>query len=249
MRTIALIVEYDGTLFHGFQRQTSQRTVAGELERALTTLCGHPVQIVGAGRTDAGVHATGQVVSFETSYEGPVERMPLALTGMLRGEGIAVLRAVERAPGFSARYDARARTYEYLILNRLSPSPLRERRALFVRAALDLGVMNAACTPLLGEHDFSSFCAELPERGRPVRVVERLVLERRDDLIELTIVADSFLHQMVRIIVGTLIDIGRGRREHAAMAAILAARDRVAAGPTAPPHGLYLTHVRYGDPL
>ncbi|HLN46688.1 MAG TPA: tRNA pseudouridine(38-40) synthase TruA [Magnetospirillaceae bacterium] len=249
MRTIALVVEYDGTLFHGFQRQTSLRTVAGELERALTTLCGQPVQIVGAGRTDAGVHASGQVVSFETSYEGPLERMPLALTGMLRGEGIAVLRAIGRAPGFSARYDARARTYKYLILNRLSPSPLRERRALFVRAVLDLGLMRAACAPLLGEHDFTSFCAELPERGRPIRTVERLGLERCEDLVELTVTADSFLHQMVRIIVGTLIDIGRGKRAGGAMEAILAARDRVAAGPTAPPHGLYLTHVRYDDPV
>jgi tRNA pseudouridine38-40 synthase len=249
VRTVALVVEYDGTQFHGFQRQTSLRTVAGELERALTTLCGDPVQIVGAGRTDAGVHATGQVVSFETSYEGPVERVPLALTGMLRGEGIAVLRAVERPPGFSARYDARARTYTYLILNRLTPSPLRERRVLFVRAALDLDVMRASCAPLLGEHDFTSFCAELPERGRPVRIVERLELERRENLVELTITADSFLHQMVRIIVGTLIDIGRGKRETGAMAAILAAREREAAGPTAPPHGLYLTHVRYDDPI
>jgi tRNA pseudouridine38-40 synthase len=248
-RTVALVVEYEGTHFHGFQRQPGLRTVAGELERTLSILCGQPIEVVGAGRTDAGVHATGQVVSFETAFAGPIARMPIALTGMLKDEGIAIVRAVERAPGFSARHDALARTYLYRILNRISPSPLLDHRALFVRAPLDIDAMRAASESLLGEHDFTSFCAQPPERGRPVRIVERLQLERHDDMIELTITADSFLHQMVRIIVGTLLDIGRGRRPVSDVGTILAARNRVAAGATAPPHALYLTHVKYADPL
>ncbi|MBV8172200.1 MAG: tRNA pseudouridine(38-40) synthase TruA [Candidatus Eremiobacteraeota bacterium] len=249
MRTIALVIEYDGARFHGFQRQPELRTVAGELEKALPVLCGAPVEVVGAGRTDAGVHATGQVVSFETSYAGPLERWPIALAGILRGSGIAVLRAVEREHGFSARYDALARTYQYRILNRQAPSPLLRGRALFVRAPLDLAAMAQASTTLLGEHDFTSFCAQVPERGRPLRAVESLAIERSGDIVELTITADSFLHQMVRIIAGTLIDIGRGRRSADDMASILAARDRAAAGATAPAHALYLTHVRYAQPL
>ena len=249
MRTIAIVIEYDGSRFHGFQRQPELRTVAGELERALPILCGHPIEVVGAGRTDAGVHATGQVVSFETSYDGSLARWPVALAGILRGSGIAVLRAVERSSGFSARHDALARTYLYRILNRAAPSPLLRGRTLFVRAALDLTAMGEASAVLLGEHDFTSFCAQRPERGRPVRTVEALKLERNGELVELTITADSFLHQMVRIIAGTLIDVGRGRMGAGDMSTILDARDRSAAGATAPAHALYLTHVRYADPL
>jgi len=249
VHTIALVVEYDGTGYHGFQRQTSLPTVAAELERALGVLCGHAVSIVAAGRTDAGVHATGQVVSLETGSELELTRLPLALSAMLRDKHIAVLRAVKRPAGFSARHDALARTYLYRILNRVVPSPLHERRAFFVRSPLDVDAMVAGARPLLGEHDFTSFCAQLPERGRPVRSLERLDIARRGDFVELEVTADSFLHQMVRIIAGTLVEVGRGKRSPQDVAAILASRDRARAGVTAPPHGLYLTGVRYRDPL
>ena len=210
MRTIALVVEYDGTGYHGFQRQSSLPTIAGELEQALRTYCGHEISVVGAGRTDAGVHATGQVVSFETGSDASLERKPIALSAMLRQRRIAVLRAVERPPGFSARRDALARTYRYRILNRVAPSPLHEHRAFFVRAPLDVERMTAAATALVGEHDFTSFCAQLPERGGPVRTIDRVEIARRGDFVELDVTADSFLHQMVRIVVGTLVDVGRG---------------------------------------
>src|SRR5215470_11528615 len=199
MRTIALVVEYDGSGYHGFQRQTSLPTIAGELERALSKLCGHEISVVGAGRTDAGVHATGQVVSFDTGADVALERMPVALSSMLHDARIAVLRAIERPNGFSARHDALARTYLYRILNRLAPSPLNDRRAFFVRSPLDVAKMAGGANAFVGEHDFTSFCAQLPERGRPVRTVERLAIERRGDFIELEMTADSFLHQMVRI--------------------------------------------------
>jgi tRNA pseudouridine38-40 synthase len=247
VRTIALIVEYDGTGYHGFQRQTSLPSIAGELEEALSMLCGHAVSVVGAGRTDAGVHATGQVVSFETGSDAALERMPIALSAMLRVKRIAVLRAIERPSGFSARRDALARTYLYRILNRVAPSPLHEHRAFFVRSPLDLEKMTAAAGPLLGEHDFTSFCAHPPERGEPVRTIQRLDIARRGDFVELEVTADSFLHQMVRIIAGTLVEAGRGKRPPESVAAILAARDRARAGVCAPAHGLYLTSVLYRD--
>ena len=249
MRSIALVVEYDGSGYHGFQRQSALRTVAAELEEALAALCGHPVTVVGAGRTDAGVHATGQVVSFETSADLQVARAPIALSAMLRDKHIAVLRAVERPPGFSARHDARARTYRYRILNRIAPSPLLRGRVFFVRAPLDLARMREAAAALAGTHDFTSFCAQPPQRGKPVRTIERISVERSDDLIDIEVTADSFLHQMVRIIAGTLVEVGRGKRKPAELAALLARRDRKAAGVTAPAHGLYLTHVRYDPPL
>ena len=249
MRCIALIVEYDGSGYHGFQRQSSQPTIAAELEKMLAILCGHPVTVTGAGRTDAGVHATGQVVSFVTDSDFGVERAPVALSAMLRDARIAVLRAVERQPGFSARHDARARTYRYRILNRAAPSPLLRGRVFFVRAPLDLERMRAAASLLVGTHDFSSFCAQPPERGKPVRTIEGISLERSGELIELEVTADSFLHQMVRIIAGSLVEVGRGKRAPEAITAILERRDRKAAGVTAPAHALYLSHVRYDPPV
>ena len=249
MRSIALVVEYDGSGFHGFQRQSALPTIAAELEEALAALCGHPVTVAGAGRTDAGVHATGQVVSFETASDLQLERAPVALSALLRKRHIAVLRAVERPRGFSARHDALARTYRYRILNRIAPSPLLRGRVFFVRAALDPARMRAAATALAGTHDFTSFCAQPPQRGRPTRTIERISVERSDDLIDIEVTADSFLHQMVRIIAGTLVEVGLGKRSAAEMPALLARRDRKAAGVTAPAHGLYLTHVRYDPPL
>ena len=249
MRVIALVVEYDGSGYHGFARQSTLPTIAAELETALSTLCGHSVSVTGAGRTDAGVHATGQVVSFETESEFALDRAPVALSALLREKNIAVLRAVERPAGFSARHDARARTYCYRILNRGVPSPLLRGRAFFVRSPLDIERMRAAATTLGGEHDFTSFCAQPPQRGRPVRTIERITLERSGDVIELEMTADSFLNQMVRIIAGTLIEVGRGKLPPSAMKTVLEQRDRKAAGVTAPAHALYLTHVRYDTPL
>lgn len=248
MRTVALVLEYDGTDLHGFQRQESLPTVAGEVERALEVFCGHRVDVVGAGRTDAGVHATGQVVSFETN--AAIATMPKALSGMLRSSNIAVLRAVEREQGFSARRSALSRTYRYRILNRVAPSPLHRRRAFYVRSRLDVDVMRHAAQALLGEHDFAAFCgAEKPASGITKRGVKRTEAQRSGDFIDVLIEADSFLHQMMRIIVGTLVEIGRGKRSPNDMARILASGDRTQAGHTAPAHGLYLEYVSYDPPV
>lgn len=244
-----MVVEYDGTGYHGMQRQTASPTIAGELERALSTLFGHDVRIVSAGRTDAGVHAAGQVVSCTTTSAFDLDRLPIAASAMLRSSRIAVLRAVEREPGFSARRHALARTYRYRIVNRKAPSPLNERRAFHVRAPLEIAAMRTGAEPLVGEHDFAAFCATPPVRGGTMRTVTGISIDRAGDFIEVWMTADSFLHQMVRIIVGTLVDVGRGRMKPQEVGAVLASRQRDRAGFTAPPHGLFLERVHYADPL
>lgn len=248
LRTIALVLEYDGSPYHGMQRQTELPTVAGEVERALSILCGHEVRIVAAGRTDAGVHATGQVVSFTTASTLDLGRLPIAGSAMLRDARIAIVRAVEREPGFSARLHALARTYRYRIVNRKAPSPLNARRAFHVRAPLDVDAMRSAASLLIGEHDFAAFCATAP-RGSTTRMVTALTVERKGDFVEAWITADSFLHQMVRIIVGILVDVGRKKREPHAVGEILRSRRRDVASFTAPAHGLYLESVHYAEPI
>jgi tRNA pseudouridine38-40 synthase len=248
-RTVALVVEYDGAFSYGMQRQPELPTVAGALDRALTILLGEDVQVVVAGRTDAGVHARGQVVSFTTTAPLDLRRMPVALSGMLRESHIAVLRAVERDADFSARRSALARTYRYRILNRPAPSPLERGRVFHVGARLDVESMKSGAAMLVGEHDFAAFCAPPPAGTVTRRTVTSLAVERDGELIDIWMTADAFLHHMVRIIVGTLIEIGRGRREPGDIARLLVPATRSDAGFTAPAHALYLERVHYAQPL
>lgn len=227
--------------------QSSGRTVAGELEKALGELFEEPVKITGAGRTDTGVHASGQVISFITSRSFPFERLAIALNSVLPYD-ISVREVAIAPAGFSARFSARERTYVYAVLNRPDRSALLAHRAYHVyRRTLDLNAMRAAAAHLVGEHDFRSFCGVLPESGVTVREVRSVAIEARDDLLRMQISADGFVHRMVRTIVGTLVECGLGRRDPNSLPAILAALDRRAAGLTAPPHGLYLAGVRYDD--
>ena len=248
-RTLALVVEYDGGGFHGFQRQTAQTTVAGELENALASLFRHPVRIVAAGRTDTGVHATGQVVSLDTTSDFPLERIPIAASAMLRDKQIAVLRAVERGSGFSARHHALSRTYRYRILNRPAPSVLLRGRVFHVRARLDLEAMRAAARELLGRRDFAALSAGPPHQRGTVREIRRLEISKVEDVVHIVITADAFLHQMARIAVGTIIEIGRGRRAIEDIGRTLESRDRANAGFAAPAHALCLESVEYDPPV
>jgi tRNA pseudouridine38-40 synthase len=225
--------------------QLSERTVAGELERALSTLFEETVKISGAGRTDTGVHASGQVVSFTTSRSFPFERLAIACNATLPPD-VSVRDAAIVDDRFSARFSARERTYVYAILNRSDRSALLAHQAFHVyRKPLDLDAMRVAAEQLIGERDFRSFCATLPDGGITVRTIRTLEIERFGDLMRLKISADGFLHRMVRTIVGTLVECGLGRRDPASITQILAERDRRAAGLTAPAHGLYLAGVRY----
>ncbi len=244
--TLRLTIEYDGTDFCGFQWQPQVRTVASVLEAALSRILAQPVKITGAGRTDAGVHACGQVVSLATAAAFPFDRLARALNSLLPAD-LAVREAALVEAGFSARYSARERTYIYAVLNRRAPSALAARYAAHVSEPLDLAAMRAAAGPLVGEHDFRSFCGSPPEGGGTVRTVGRLTIDRCGDLVRIAIVADGFLHHMVRAIAGTLLECGRGRRSPAQVDAILAARDRGAAGVNAPACGLYLAGAKFAD--
>jgi|HubBroStandDraft_4_1064222.scaffolds.fasta_scaffold00005_72 tRNA pseudouridine38-40 synthase len=219
------------------------RTVAGVLEGTLGQLFGESVKVTGAGRTDAGVHATGQVVSLSTESGFPFDRLLVALRGLLPPD-LSVREAVCVEKGFSARFSARGRTYVYAILNRPQRSALLARYAAYIAPVLDLDAMREAAAHLVGEHDFRSFAAAGPE-DRTLRRLTHLEIEPRGELVRAEVRADGFLRHMVRTIVGTLVECGAGRRAADSLPAVLAACDRRAAGPTAPPEGLYLAGVWY----
>lgn len=222
------------------------RTVAGVLEAALSSLFNEAVKISGAGRTDTGVHATGQVVSFSTRARFPFERLIVALNSALPGD-LSVRDYAIVDSEFSARFSARERTYVYAILNRPAPSAILARYAYHVWSPLDVTPMLRGADSLLGERDFRSFCGTLPEGGITVRTVRRLEIVQRGDLLRIDIAADGFLHRMVRTIVGTLVECGTGKRDPATIPSVIEARDRASAGHTAPAHGLFLAGVRYVD--
>jgi tRNA pseudouridine38-40 synthase len=244
--TYRLVVEYDGSAFHGLQFQPALRTVAGTLEDAIARLFHEPAKITAAGRTDAGVHATGQVVSFTAARDFPVERLALVLNANTPAD-LVVHDAALVGDSFSARFDARERAYDYVILNRSFPSALWCARAWHVPRPLDDARFLAAAQPLLGEHDFATFCGERPDRGGTVRELRGIVLARDGDMVRVTVRGNAFLHRMVRVVVGTLVACATRDRDVDFARRALEARDRTAAGATAPAHGLYFTGVRYAD--
>jgi tRNA pseudouridine38-40 synthase len=246
---IALGIEYDGTAFSGWQIQKNDPSVQACLEKALSSVADHPVQLVCAGRTDAGVHALGQVAHFDTDSSRPGRAWTLGVNSELP-PGISVCWAKTVADDFHARYGAKARSYSYLVFNNPIRSALLSDRAWWVRRALDVESMQRAGARLVGTHDFSSFRAAGCQAGTPVRNVTRLDVRRLDDsMIRLDITANAFLHHMVRNIAGTLAMVGRGEKPESWLSEVLEARNRGASGVTAPPGGLYLLHVAYGSQL
>jgi len=250
--SIGLTVAYDGRSFAGFARQPGLRTVQGALEDALRTALRREVETTGAGRTDAGVHALGQVVSFEAAGPDLPEGTLVRSLNALSGDGIVVRGLRHARPGFSARFDAISREYRYrLAVGDIAPlflAPFAWR----VRGHLDGDAMRAAALHLIGEHDFRSFCvAESADGHRTFRRVETVEVLEEEQLGEectvVRVVGNAFLHSMVRTIVGTLVEVGAGRRDPVWVADALAACDRSAAGPTAPAHGLTLWSVEYPD--
>lgn len=243
MRTLRAVVAYDGTDFHGFQVQPGLPTVQGALEGKLARVMGEQIRIAAAGRTDVGVHATGQVISFTTAARIPTDRLVLALNSLPPFS--VVVRSVEEAPaGFHARFSATSRSYRYSLL-RGGPSPFLRRYATWAPDLVRVDRMRAALEPLLGQHDFTSFCAAGAEAIHNIRTIRVARFEERGRLLLFRITADGFLQQMVRTIVGTLLEVERGKREPEEIAEILAARDRRRAGPTAPAHGLCFTRATY----
>lgn len=241
---IKLTVEYDGTKYHGWQIQPNCESIQAVLERAVSTLTGTPTRVIGAGRTDAGVHALGQVVSFVSEKEFPPHRIRRALNALTPPD--ITIKEVGIVPdSFDPRRDAQSRVYEYHIFNRPTPSPFYLNRAWHLHEPLDVEAMRAAISCLLGEHDFTSFRAAGCDAAHPVRKVYRTTLEQRGELLVYTIEATAFLRHMVRNIVGTLVEVGLGARAPESFQELLELRDRTKAGETAPACGLYLMEVKY----
>jgi len=242
---VRLTLAYDGSGFRGWARQRGQRTVQGVLEAALERVLGVAPRLSVAGRTDAGVHARGQVASFRTPDAVDLVRLQRSLNGMLEPEVVCL--AARLAPeGFDARFSATAREYRYRIDTGPWADPFSARFVWHRPGELSLPRMRAAARPLLGEHDFASFCRRPPGGGTTMRRLERLAVSRSGDRVEISARANAFLHQMVRSLVGTLVAAGEGRLEPEAVPGILAARDRSQAGHLAPSHGLTLERVSYG---
>lgn len=241
---IKITVEYDGTNYHGWQVQPTGDTIQAVLERAISTFLRTPTRITGSGRTDAGVHALGQAANFFSEQEYGPHRIRRALNALTPND--ITIKTVEIvSDSFDARRDGRSRVYEYRILNRTTPSPFYRDRAWHLHKPLDMAVMRHAILCLLGEHDFSSFRATGCEAAHAVREVYQTSVDTRGDLLVFTIEATAFLRHMVRNIVGTLVEVGSGLRTPQSFGELLELRDRTKAGPTAPPHGLYLVEVKY----
>ncbi len=246
MPTVKLVLEYDGTRYVGWQVQPNGPSIQAELERALATLHKEPVRITGAGRTDAGVHALGQVASFPAARPLPVQAYVKGMNALLPDD-VAVREAAVIDGPFDARRDARGKRYRYRIENLPTRAPLSRLQAWQVFRPLDVEAMRAAAGPLRGRHDFSAFRASDCEAAHAVRELRRLEVETpAPGRIEVVAEATAFLKHMVRNLVGTLVEVGLGARPAASTVDLLASRDRTLAGRTAPPQGLTLEEVFYG---
>ena len=247
-RVIRMAIQYEGTRFHGFGPQPGLLTVQSVLEQSLADVLGHSVRVTAAGRTDAGVHAEGQVVSFPTTASLPGEAISRAVRSRLPDDILAG-DSQEAASDFDARRSARRRHYRYSVWNERRPSLRWRRFSLHEPTSLDQAAMNEAAALLLGQHDFSSFIGRASEQApsSPIRTLQRAEWTREGELLHFDCSADAFARHMVRNLVGTLLLIGRGALGGSQATGILAARDRRSAGPTAPAHGLTLMQVDYGD--
>jgi len=241
--TVRLDIEYDGSGFRGWAAQPGLRTVQGELEAALATVLREPVQLTVAGRTDTGVHALGQVASFESEAE-----LPRDLARALNAVGpddIGVIAAAPAPDGFDARHDAKSRSYLYRVLARKTPSPFEQNRALWCTYELDRDALDACAAALPGTHDFTAFTPTQTDHVRFDRNILAASWQQEGDILTFRITADAFMRNMVRILVGTMLEVASSRRTVENFSQLLQGAARSDAGDTAPPHGLYLESVSY----
>lgn len=248
MPRIKLVLEYDGTHYVGWQLQPNGPSIQGRLMRAIQELVGAPVQVFAAGRTDSGVHARGQVVAFDSPLNLPLKAYWMGLNGLLPDD-VAVVRAEEVDPAFDPRRWAKGKRYLYRISNLRARAPLRRLSHWEIFQPLDLEAMRVGATHLLGKHDFTSFRAADCEAKHPFREITRAQLDgAAGDEITFTVEGTAFLRHMVRNLIGTLVNVGRGKHPAAWVKEVLESKNRDHAGVTAPPHGLALMEVFYGDP-
>ena len=249
MTRYKLVIEYDGTNFVGWQRQTNGPSVQAALEDAVKDFCGETTNVYGAGRTDSGVHALAQVAHVDIHRDSSADTVRDALNAHLRKVPVSVLSADEVPDDFHARFSAIGRVYQYRIVNRRSPPAIHQGKVWHVPNSLDIDAMNDAAQVLVGKHDFTTFRATLCQAKSPVKTMTSLQVVRDGNEISIHARARSFLHHQVRNIVGTLKLVGDGKWTRAGVEAALAACDRTKGGPTAPPQGLYLTEVIYPDTI
>lgn len=246
MKRVKLTVAYDGTDYHGWQIQNNGITIESELNRCLSELLGEQIQVIGASRTDAGVHALGNVAVFDTECRMPAEKMSYALNQRLP-EDIRIQRSEEVAPDWHPRRCESRKTYEYRIYRGEFPMPVKRLYSYFTYHLLDVDSMRRAAVFLEGEHDFRSFCQTGAQVESTVRTLYSVEIEEQGAELVIRVCGNGFLYNMVRIIAGTLIEVGRGRRRPEDMTAVLQAADRNAAGPTAPAHGLTLVKYEFSE--
>jgi tRNA pseudouridine38-40 synthase len=247
MRNIKLTIAYDGTAYHGWQIQENARTIQGVLQEKIGVITGERISLIGSGRTDAGVHALGQVANFMTGSRISGDALKRGVNS-LTPDDIAIERVEEVDHDFHARYSARSKLYEYRILNSPVPSPIQRNFSWHVSQRLNRRTMQEAAGTLVGTHDFSSFRSAQSDNLNPIRTLMTLEIgKRKDRIFPIRIRSDGFLKHMVRNIVGTLVDVGRGRLSPEECEAIRDARDRTRAGMAAPPHGLFLMEVEYEE--
>lgn len=240
-----LLIEYDGRPYHGFQAQAALPSVQGAIEKAVKGFCGQDLRINAAGRTDTGVHATGQVIHVDLEKDWNPEVVRNALNAHLVPEPIAILEASVAEEGWHARFSAKERRYLYRILNRIAPPAIDQGRVWHVRKPLDADAMHAAAQVLVGHHDFTTFRDLGCQAKSPMKTLDVAAVRREGDQVLLEFASRSFLHRQVRSMTGTLAEVGVGRWKTADVEAALEARDRKACGPVAPAEGLYLTGVSY----
>jgi tRNA pseudouridine38-40 synthase len=243
-RNIRLTVEYDGTGYSGWQKQPQSPTLQGTLEERLKLICGHPVDLLVAGRTDAGVHALGQTANFHTTSPMPVERIAKVLNQLLPHD-IRIVKAQEVPATFHATYHAKAKLYRYIIRNSRDYTVFDRNTYHHFRLPLDLSAMRKAAKHLLGTHDFTAFRGALGKRANPKRTLIKIGIQKKGPDVVLDYTGVSFLHQMIRILSGTLVYVGSGKVKPGDIPEILKSKDRKKAGPTLPPNGLFMVKVFY----
>lgn len=244
MKRVRLVVAYDGTNYHGWQVQNNAVTIESELNRCLTDLLCEPIEVVGASRTDAGVHALGNVAVFDTEHRMPAEKISYALNQRLP-EDIRIQKSEEVSPDWHPRYVKSRKTYEYRICRGEFPIPLKRLYSYFIYVRLDVDKMRAAAAYLEGEHDFKSFCQTGAQVESTVRTIYSLQVEEQEADLVIRVCGNGFLYNMVRIIAGTLLEVGQGKRPPESMTEVLETKDRAAAGPTAPAKGLTLIKYEF----
>ena len=244
MKRVKMVVAYDGTNYSGWQLQKNAVTIEQKLNEALYDLLGEDIQVVGASRTDAGVHSLGNVCVFDTNTRMPAEKICYALNTRLP-EDVVVQSSCEVAEDFHPRAGKSSKTYEYRILNRAFRDPTRRLDTYYYRYPLDVAAMQKAASYLVGEHDFKSFCSVHAQVETTVRTIYACTVSQREDEIYIRVTGNGFLYNMVRIIAGTLIEVGAGKREPEEIIEMLEATDRQSAGPTAPAHGLTMLGIAY----